>query len=83
MARNTIGMTIAAASLLGASPCAAAGVCVGAVVFVTAAVVGLKVWVGRDETGEVVNKGAVSVTRPPKPSVGAAAICEGSLVGRA
>lgn len=77
MARNAIGMTMATASLLGASPCDALGVCVGAAVFVTVAVVGVKVWDGRKRTGEVVGNGAVSVIRPPRPSVEAAAIWEG------
>ncbi len=83
MARNAIGMTMAAASLLGASPCDAAGVCVGAVVSVTVAVVGANVWVGRESTGDAVGKGAVSVIRPPRPSVsGEVDSCEGNAVGK-
>lgn len=83
MARNAIGMTMATASLLGASPGDALGVCVGAAVFVTVAVVGVKVWVGRERIGEVVGKGAVSVIRPPRPSVEAGANCEGKPGNRA
>ncbi len=85
MARNAIGMMTANANLVGESPCDAAGVCVGVGVFVTGAVVDVKIRVGRGRLREVVGTDPVSVTRPlgTAVSVEEMATCKEVAVGRA